>query len=131
LTCSRKSHRLTPSAIAAVVAIIGEPPDIAGSGEGQMLFQVAWDFIDLSEAGTKRSLQLFSQWQPGPAQFQGFYGFADGVGGFAIVEAASAADLAKTTAPWTPFLKFSVRPILPIQESAQIGVAAAAWRDSR
>jgi hypothetical protein len=95
-----------------------------------MLFQVSWDFIDLSENGTKRSLQLFSKWQPGPAKFQGFYGFADGTGGFAIVEAASAADLAKTVAPWTPFMKFTLRVILPIQESSEIGAAAAAWRDS-
>jgi hypothetical protein len=96
-----------------------------------MLFQVAWDFTDSSDAGQKRSLQLFSQWQPGPVQFQGFYGFADGSGGVAIVEAASAADLAKTVAPWTPFMKFTLRPILPIQESSQIAVAAAAWRDSK
>ena len=95
-----------------------------------MLFHVTWDFIDTSDAGQKRSLQLFSKWTPGPGQFQGFYGFADGGGGVALVEAATAADLAKTVAPWTPFLKFTARPILPIQESSQISGAAAAWRDS-
>ena len=94
-----------------------------------MLFHVSWEFADRTEAGNKRSLQLFSQWQPGPAQFQGFYGFADGEGGFAIVEASNAADLAKTTAPWTPYLKFTARPILPINESAQINGEAVAWRD--
>ena len=65
-----------------------------------MLFRVTWDFIDSSEAGRKRSLQLFSKWQPGPAQFQAFYDFVDGGGGFALVEASSASDLAKTMAPW-------------------------------
>jgi hypothetical protein len=95
-----------------------------------MLFHVAWDFIDPSEAGQKRSLQLFAKWQPGPAQFQAFYGFADGDGGVALVEAESAADLAKTVAAWTPFLKFTMRVILPIQESAEIAGAAAAWRDA-
>jgi hypothetical protein len=49
-----------------------------------MLFHVTWDFIDHSEAGQKRSLQLFSKWQPGPGQFQAFYGFADGGGGVAL-----------------------------------------------
>jgi hypothetical protein len=95
-----------------------------------MLFLVSWEFIDNSEAGQKRSLQLFSKWQPGPAKFLGFYGFADGAGGVAIVEATTAADLAKTTSPWTPFLRFSTRPILPVEESSKIAGASMAWRES-
>ena len=95
-----------------------------------MLFHVTWDFVDTSEAVQKRSLQLFSKWQPGPGRFQGFYGFADGGGGVALIEADSAADLAKSVAPWTPFLKFTTRVVLPIQESAEISGAAAAWRDT-
>jgi hypothetical protein len=94
-----------------------------------MLFHVTWEFIDPSEAGQKRSLQLFSKWQPGPGQFQAFYGFADGGGGVALIEASSAADLARTMAPWTPFLKFTARVVLPIQESSTIGGEASAWRD--
>jgi hypothetical protein len=96
-----------------------------------MLFHVTWDFLDSSETGQKRSLQLFSKWQPGPAQFQGFYGYADGGGGFALIEAATAADLAKTIAPWTPFLKFTARAIVPIRESAEINGAAVAWREGQ
>jgi len=95
-----------------------------------MLFHVSWEYIDMSETAQKRSGELFAKWQPGPAQFQAFYDFADRTGGFAIVEASSASDLTKTMAPWTPFLKFSARPIVPIQESAEIELAAAAWRDS-
>ena len=95
-----------------------------------MLFHVTWELIDTSEDVQKRSLQLFSKWQPGPGEFKGFYGFADGGGGVALVEAASAADLAKTLAPWTPFLEFSARIILPIQETATISGEAAAWRDA-
>jgi Protein of unknown function (DUF3303) len=96
-----------------------------------MLFHVTWDLIDNSEAGQKRALQLFGKWQPGPGQFQAFYGFADGRGGVALIEASSASDLAKTMAPFTPFLAFTARPILPIRESAEISVAAAAWRDGQ
>lgn len=95
-----------------------------------MLFHVTWDFIDRSEAAQKRSLQLFKQWQPGPGQFQAFYGFADGGGGMALIEADSATDLAKTMAPWTPFLKSTAHVVLPIQESSQISSAAAEWRDA-
>ena len=94
-----------------------------------MLFHVTW-VADRSEASQKRSLDLFSKWQPGPGQFQGFYGFADGGGGVALIEADNAADLAKTMAPWTPFLEFTTRVILPIEESAKIDGEAAAWRDA-
>jgi hypothetical protein len=93
-----------------------------------MLFHLTWEFADNSEEGQARTLELFSKWQPGPGQFQGFYGFADGTGGVALVEAASAADLARTVAPWTPWLEFDARVILPIQEAAQISGEAAAWR---
>lgn len=94
------------------------------------MFHVTWDFVDSSEAGQKRSLQLFSRWKPGPGHFQAFYGFADGGGGIALIEAASAADLAKTCAPWTPFLKFTTRVILPMQEGSEINAAAAKWREA-
>ena len=93
-----------------------------------MLFHVTWEFSDVSEAGQGRTLELFSKWQPGPGQFQAFYGFADGRGGVALIEAADAATLARTMAPWTPWLHFEARAILPVQESAQINSEAAAWR---
>ena len=50
---------------------------------------------------------MLGKWQPpaGP-EFKGFYGFADGGGGVAIVEADDAATLARTTAPWTTRLSF-------------------------
>jgi hypothetical protein len=95
-----------------------------------MLFHVSWDFIDTSEEGERRSLALFAQWQPPEgAEFKGFYGFADGTGGVAIIEADSAAALARTTAPWTPWLHFQVTPILPIEESAAIAGEAVGFRD--
>jgi len=93
-----------------------------------MLFLVTWEFADASNAGQAESLKAFSKWQPGPAQFQGFYGYADGTGGCAIVEAGDAATLFKTVAPFTPWIRFQAKPILPIQESAQLAGEAMAWR---
>jgi hypothetical protein len=95
-----------------------------------MHFSLTWDFIDSSSQGQKDSLALFSKWTPGPAKFHAFYGYADGSGGVAIIEAADAAELAKTLAPWTPWLRFSCRAILPIQESASINTEALAWRQA-
>jgi hypothetical protein len=96
-----------------------------------MLFHVTWQFIDTSEEGQKRSLAVFAKWQPpAGAEFQGFYGFADGTGGVAIIEADSAQTLARTTDPWTPWLHFEVTPIVPIEEATAIANEAVAFRDS-
>lgn len=95
-----------------------------------MLFHVSWEFIDTTEEAERRSLEVFSNWQP-PAetQFQGFYGYADGGGGFAIIETGSAAALARAMAPFTPWLSFTARLILPIEEASQIAGEAVAMRD--
>jgi len=97
-----------------------------------MLFHVSWKFIDTTEEGQKRSLAVFSQWQPpeGADFSKGFYGFGDGSGGVAIVEVDSAATLARTTAPFVPWLTFTATPIIPIEEGAAIGAEATAFRDS-
>ncbi|HUR84032.1 MAG TPA: DUF3303 family protein [Solirubrobacteraceae bacterium] len=96
-----------------------------------MLFHVLWEFVDTTEDGERRSLEVFSQWQPPEgAEFQSFYGFTDGTGGFAMVEVDSAATLARTMAPWTPWLRFTSTPILPIEESSAIAGEGVAFRDS-
>ena len=96
-----------------------------------MLFHVAWEFTDTSEEGERRSLAVFQKWQPpAGAEFKGFYGFADNSGGVAIIEADSVQTLTRVTAPWVPWLSFTVTPILPIEEAAAIGGEAVAFRDS-
>ena len=96
-----------------------------------MLFAVSWEFVDSSEEGERRSLEVFQNWQPAAgAEFKGFYGYADNTGGIAIIEVDSAATLARVTAPFVPWLAFTARPILPIEELAAIGGEAVAFRDS-
>jgi hypothetical protein len=96
-----------------------------------VLFHVTWEFIDATEEGQRRSLKVFSGWQPpAGAEFKGFYGFADGSGGVAIIEADSAATLARTTAPFTPWLRFTSTAIVPVEESAAIAAEGAQFRDS-
>jgi hypothetical protein len=96
-----------------------------------MLFHVTWAFKDTGEEGARRSLALLAKWEPpAGAEFQGFYGFADGNGGVALIEADSSATMARTTSPWTPWLRFTVTPIVPIEESSAIGGEAIAFRDS-
>ena len=62
-----------------------------------MLFHVMFMFTDQSEESEKRSLEVFAKWSPPEgADFQSFYGFADGTGGVAIVEVDSALTLGRT-----------------------------------
>jgi len=95
-----------------------------------MLFHVEWEFTDRSEEGVKRSLEVFSRWQPpeGTDFSQAFYGYADGSGGFALVESDSAAALAQATAPFAPWLDFTAKVVLPIQDSAAIAGSGIAFR---
>jgi hypothetical protein len=96
-----------------------------------MLFAVTWDFIDPSEEGGARNLAIFQGWQPATgAEFKGFYGYADNSGGVAIVEVDSAATLARLTAPFTPWLQFNAKPILPVEESTAIAGEAMSFRNS-
>jgi uncharacterized protein DUF3303 len=95
-----------------------------------MLFHVTWEFIDTREESVRRSLAVFQQWQPEGVEFKGFWGFADGTGGVALVEADDAEALFKTTAPWTPWLRFTAKPILPIEDATRISMEAVAFRDS-
>ena len=97
-----------------------------------MLFHTMWEFhASNSEEATQRNLAFFSQWKPPDGfEFKGFWGFADGSGGVAIVEADSAAAIGKATAPFTPWLRFSTTPILPIEEASAIAGEAAAARAS-
>lgn len=96
-----------------------------------MLFHVTWEFTDGSEEGGKRSLAVFGNWKPpAGADFKGFYSYADGGGGVAILEVDSAATLARTTAPFAPWLSFTATPILPIEEGTGIAMEAIAFRDN-
>lgn len=96
-----------------------------------MLFCVTWQFIDQGEEAEARSLQVFSQWKPpDEAEFKGFFGFADGTGGVALVEVDTAETLQRTIAPWTPWLRFDARPIIPIETSAAIAGEGVAFRAS-
>ena len=57
-----------------------------------MLFHTTWEFRDNSEEAIQRNLAFFSQWKPPDGfEFKGFWGYADGSGGVAIVETDSAA----------------------------------------
>ena len=97
-----------------------------------MLFAVSWvPRGGLTEERDKRTLKLFTNWQP-PAgfEFKGFYDYVDGNGGVAIAETSSAEVMLEVFAPWSTFFEFTVKPIVPTDKSTPILQKAIAWRDS-
>jgi uncharacterized protein DUF3303 len=97
-----------------------------------MLFAVSFSpRTNTTEAQDKRTLSMFTQWKP-PAgyEFKQFYDYADGDGGIAIVEAATAEALLEAHAPWAGVFEFRIRPVVDVEKSVGIMQKAYAWRDS-
>lgn len=96
-----------------------------------MLFHVTWEFVDPTEDSERRHVALFAEWQP-PAEvdFEAFYINADYSGGMALVDVDSGATLARTMAPWLPFLRFTAKPVEPTELTMTIRREAIAFRDS-
>jgi hypothetical protein len=82
-----------------------------------------------SEADQARILKLFAKWQP-PVELQEWNGFADGSGGMAIAETNDIDVLAAVSAPWTPWLDFTVQALQPIQQTATTMAEAASFWSS-
>jgi hypothetical protein len=96
-----------------------------------MLFHVTWEFIEMTESSEPRHLAVFAQWQPpAGADFTAFYNFADNSGGVAILDVDCPATLARTTAPWVPWMRFSATPIEPVESTIAIRGEAVEFRAS-
>jgi hypothetical protein len=84
-----------------------------------------------TEEMAKRSLSLFTKWQlPAGFEFKAHHAFADGTGGVAIAEAASAAALLEATSVYQPFFEFKTVPVVEISAAVPIFQKVNAWRDS-
>jgi hypothetical protein len=94
----------------------------------KVLFGIVYTSRDSSEAAVKRSLQLFTNWQP-PVEFKSHWAFATG-GGMALVEAEGSAAMVEALAPFTSFFDFKVEPVVTIEEAVPIFMKVNAWRDS-
>jgi len=94
-----------------------------------MRFLITWTFDGSSEAEQARILALFAKWQP-PVELREWYGFGDNTGGMAIAETDDVDALARISAPWTPWLTFTIRPLQPIQQTAAVMAEAAGFWSS-
>ena len=97
-----------------------------------MKYAVTWELRpNVTEEAAKRSLQVFGKWSPThPEHFREFLGRLDGNGGFAVVETDDATEIAKDTAPFTPWFDFHVYPCLEIADLAALQGEALAFLES-
>jgi hypothetical protein len=96
-----------------------------------MLFLGTREAIDASEDGQRRLNDIFRNWKhPDDADFRRFYAFADSVDGCALMDVPDFQTLARTIAPFTPWLRFTSRPLVPIEEAVGISNEAFASCDS-
>ncbi len=72
-------------------------------------------------ASLKRSLEIFGKWQPSMTVLQ-FVSRVDAQGGFGVGETDDPAALARDCAIFSPFLDFTVHPVIDVGD----GVAALA-----
>jgi hypothetical protein len=83
------------------------------------------------DAAVPRVLALLSKWSPHSGEtIHQFVTRADGNGGFAVVETDNLAGLALDNAKFSPYLDFSVYPVLDVQEGAALLAEAAEFRKS-
>ena len=96
-----------------------------------MLFAVNYsNLAHGDEARDRRTTRMLAAWKP-PAGFEmkAWYDYADGTGGIAIVDAASAEALLEAVAPWATFFDFNAKPIVSVEVSTPIFEKSIAWRD--
>jgi hypothetical protein len=83
----------------------------------------------VSEDSAKRTLQLFTNWQP-PFTFLHHWAFADGSGGFGVVDTDSPEALMEGIAPWIAYFEFELMPVIEIEQAVPIFMKVNQWRDS-
>jgi hypothetical protein len=94
-----------------------------------MLFAAIYRQRQPTEETMKRSLALFTSWQP-PFEFKSHWALANGSGGIAIIEAQEAAVVLEGVSPFVPFFEFEVTPVVDIMDAVPIFMKVNAWRDS-
>lgn len=87
-----------------------------------MKYVISWESrANATEETRARSLQVFGKWQPSEgADFKEFVERVDGRGGFAVVETADPALIARDTAMFSAFFDFEVHPVLEIADGTAI-----------
>ena len=94
-----------------------------------MLLAAIYTTRNPTEESQKRSLQLFTNWQP-PSEFKAHYTRADGKGGIALFEAEDASVALEMVAPFTAFFDFEITPVVNIEDAVPVFFKTTEWAES-
>jgi hypothetical protein len=84
-----------------------------------------------NEAAAARVLELYSKWTPSSdVLIHQFVLRVDGEGGFLVSESDDPASAAREIAKFSPFLEYTVYPVLDVAEGAAVAAEAVEWRKS-
>lgn len=84
-----------------------------------------------NEASMARVLEVFSKWTPASdVTIHQFVARVDGEGGFLVTEGDDPTSAAREIAKFSPFLEYTVYPVLDVAEAAGILAEAVEWRKS-
>ena len=101
-----------------------------------MKYVVAWKLrpggsAAENEASAARLLEVYSKWAfPGDATVHQFVIRVDGEGGFTIQDRDDMAGLALSIAKLTPFLEYTIYPVLDAAEGVSLFTEAIEFRNS-
>jgi len=84
-----------------------------------------------NEANAARILEVYSKWTPPTGvTFHQFVARIDGEGGFAVTEGDDPATAALDIAKLSPYLEYTVYPVMDVAEHAGLWAEAVEWRKS-
>ena len=84
-----------------------------------------------NEATAARVLEVFGKWTPASdITIHQFVLRVDGEGGFAVTEGDDPVSGAREIAKFSPFLEYTVYPVVDVAEGAAAGAEAVEWRKS-
>ena len=98
-----------------------------------MLFHLTWVRRDVgaSEEADRRILAILEKFEPAPGlDIQAWVERADGMGGFALVEADDANVLAAGPPLFTPYFSFEYTPVVQHADGVSAIAAAVSFRES-
>ncbi len=84
-----------------------------------------------NEAAVERTLQVFSKWAPASdATFHQFLTRLDGEGGYAVVESDNPASIMEGPIKFSPFMEFTVTPVMDITDGIAVMSEGIEFRKS-
>jgi Protein of unknown function (DUF3303) len=85
-----------------------------------MKYVVSWTDRAVSVEESKKLLAAFAAWKPAAANILQFVARIDNGGGWSIVETDDPANLLRDTTKFSPWLDFTIYPVIDVQDAVPV-----------